>query len=86
MIGNLTALSSASLALLLRELPCLYVPRSSPGHVQEPLRTREFWALAVAQLLIPTAIFPIAVHQVAYLADLGFSVQLAAAILGTMGS
>jgi MFS family permease len=56
-----------------------------PWTVQEALHTREFWALAVAQLLIPTAIFPIAVHQVAYLADLGFSVQLAAAILGTMG-
>src|SRR5262245_1356802 len=53
--------------------------------VQQALHTREFWALAVAQLLIPTAIFPISVHQVAYLADLGFSAQLAAAILGTMG-
>jgi MFS family permease len=56
-----------------------------PWTVQQALRTREFWALSVAQLLIPTAIFPIAVHQVAYLADLGFSAQLAAAILGTMG-
>jgi len=56
-----------------------------PWTVQEALRTREFWALAVAQLLIPTAIFPIAVYQVAYLADLGCSVQLAAAILGAMG-
>jgi MFS family permease len=56
-----------------------------PWTVQQALRTREFWALSVAQFLIPTAIFPIAVHQVAYLADLGFSAQLAAAILGTMG-
>ena len=56
-----------------------------PWTIQQALRTREFWALAVAQLLIPTAIFPISVHQVAYLADLGFSAQLAAAILGTMG-
>ena len=43
-----------------------------PWTVQQALRTREFWALSVAQLLIPTAIFPIAVHQVAYLADLGY--------------
>src|SRR5215470_1225257 len=56
-----------------------------PWTAQQALRTREFWALAVAQLLIPTGIFPISVHQVAYLADLGFSVQLAAAILGHMG-
>jgi MFS family permease len=56
-----------------------------PWTVQQALHTREFWVLSMAQLLIPLAIFPIAVHQVAYLADLGFSAQLAAAILGTMG-
>lgn len=37
------------------------------------------------QLCIPLGIFPISVHQVAYLADLGFSKVLAAAILGHMG-
>jgi MFS family permease len=56
-----------------------------PWTVQEALRTREFWALAMAQILIPTGIFPIAVHQIAYLVDLGFNAHLAAAILGTMG-
>jgi MFS family permease len=62
-------------------------PRASvqPWTVSQALRTREFWALSVAQLLIPTGIFPISVHQVTYLVDLGFSAQFAAAILGTMG-
>ena len=53
--------------------------------VAQALRTRAFWALSAAQLLIPMGIFPISVHQVAYLADLGFDVTLAAAILGHMG-
>ncbi len=53
--------------------------------VREALRTREFWALAVVQVLIPVGIFPIAAHQVAYLVDAGFSKVIAAAILGHMG-
>ena len=53
--------------------------------VREALRTREFWALAVAQVLIPAGILPIAAHQVAYLVDAGFSKVVAAAILGHMG-
>ncbi len=53
--------------------------------VREALRTREFWALSMAQVLIPVGIFPISVHQVAYLVDAGFSKVLAAAILGHMG-
>jgi MFS family permease len=60
-------------------------PLTQSWTVPQALRTREFWALALVQLLIPTGIFPISVHQVAYLADLGFSVQLAATILGPMG-
>lgn len=53
--------------------------------VAQAVRTREFWALSCAQLCIPVGIFPISVHQVAYLVDLGFSATLAAAILGNMG-
>jgi MFS family permease len=53
--------------------------------VRQALRTPEFWALAGAQVCIPLGIFPISVHQVAYLADLGFSKVLAAAVLGYMG-
>lgn len=53
--------------------------------VRQALRTREFWVLMAAQLCIPLGIFPISVHQVAYLTDLGFSKIVAAAILGHMG-
>lgn len=53
--------------------------------VRRALRTREFWALFAVQVCIPLGIFPISVHQVAYLADLGFSKVFAAAILGHMG-
>jgi MFS family permease len=53
--------------------------------VQQALRTRQFWALGLAQVLIPLGIFPVSVHQVAYLTDLGFSRVLAAGVLGYMG-
>ena len=53
--------------------------------VRRALRTRHFWALGLAQVLIPLGIFPVAVHQVAYLTDLGFSRVLAAGVLGYMG-
>jgi MFS family permease len=53
--------------------------------VRRAIRTREFWILTAVQMFIPLGIFPIAVHQVAYLADLGFSKVLAAAVLGHMG-
>ena len=45
----------------------------------------EFWALFAVQIFIPLGIFPITVHQVAYLTDFGFSKVFAAAILGHMG-
>ena len=53
--------------------------------VRRALRTRHFWALALAQVLIPLGVFPVSVHQVAYLTDLGFSRVLAAGVLGYMG-
>ena len=53
--------------------------------VSEAIRTREFWALFAVQILVPVGIFPISVHQVAYLVDAGFSITFAAAILGHMG-
>ena len=53
--------------------------------VRDAIRTREFWALFAVQILVPVGIFPISVHQVAYLVDTGFSVTFAAAILGHMG-
>lgn len=56
-----------------------------PWTVRQALHTREFWTLAVAQILIPIGIFPISTHQVAYLVDAGFHKTVAAAILGHMG-
>lgn len=53
--------------------------------VAQAVRTPEFWALFAVQIFIPLGIFPISVHQVAYLADIGFSKVFAAAILGHMG-
>ena len=53
--------------------------------VRQALRTRHFWALGLAQVLIPLGIFPVAVHQVAYLTDLGFTHVLAAGVQGYMG-
>ena len=53
--------------------------------VRQALRTRQFWTLGLAQVLIPLGIFPVSVHQVAYLTDLGFSHVLAAGVLGYMG-
>jgi MFS family permease len=53
--------------------------------VRRAVRRHEFWVLTAIQMFIPLGIFPIAVHQVAYLSDLGFSKVLAAAVLGHMG-
>ena len=61
------------------------VAQEASWTVRRALRTRHFWALGLAQVLIPLGIFPVAVHQVAYLTDLGFSRVLAAGVLGYMG-
>ena len=60
-------------------------PQEASWTVREALRTRHFWALGLAQVLIPLGIFPVSVHQIAYLTDLGFSRVLAAGVLGYMG-
>lgn len=61
------------------------IPPVQDWTIRRAVRTREFWALTAVQMFIPLGIFPIAVHQVAYLADVGFSKVLAAAVLGYMG-
>jgi MFS family permease len=61
------------------------VPDTTEWRVRQALRRREFWVLFFVQFLIPLGIFPISVHQVAYLVDVGFSEVFAAAILGHMG-
>ena len=49
------------------------------------LKTFPFWALFAANFVLPIGIFPVAIHQVAYIIDLGYSKILAAFIFGTMG-
>ncbi len=49
------------------------------------LKAFPFWALFVANFVLPIGIFPVAIHQVAYIIDLGYSKILAAFIFGMMG-
>jgi MFS family permease len=44
-----------------------------------------FWALFISNFILPLGVFPVAVHQVAYIIDLGYSKLLAAFIFGAMG-
>jgi len=57
-----------------------------PGvSVREALGTGSFWALFLAYLFTPLAVFPVFTHQVAFAVDLGFSALLVAGIFGLMG-
>jgi len=49
------------------------------------LRTLSFWCLILAFFLLPLGIYPVIVHQVAYIIDHGYSRVLAASILGVVG-
>jgi MFS family permease len=53
--------------------------------VRAALRTRPFWALFVAYLCTPLAVFPIVTHQVAFAVDQGFPRQFVAGIFGLVG-
>lgn len=49
------------------------------------MRTLPFWALSLAFFLLPLGIFPVMIHQVAYIIDQGYSRILAASIFGAIG-
>lgn len=49
------------------------------------IKTLPYWCLTLAFFLLPLGIFPIIVHQVAYIIDHGYSRILAASIFGTVG-
>jgi MFS family permease len=49
------------------------------------LRTRAFWALFLAYLCTPLAVFPIVTHQVAFAIDQGFPRLFVASIFGLTG-
>jgi MFS family permease len=55
---------------------------STLGHA---LGTRAFWALWLAYLFTPLAVFPVTTHQVAFAIDRGFQPLLAAVAFGVMG-
>jgi MFS family permease len=49
------------------------------------MRTLSFWSLFFAFFLIPLGIYPIVIHQVAYIIDQGYSRTVAALIFGAVG-
>jgi MFS family permease len=49
------------------------------------MRTMPLWAFFFAFVLIPLGIFPVVIHQVAYIVDHGYSRIVAASILGAIG-
>ncbi len=53
--------------------------------LQRALGTRAFWALWLAYLFTPLAVFPVTTHQVAFAIDRGFPPMLAASVFGVMG-
>jgi MFS family permease len=53
--------------------------------LRRALRLPAFWALWVANLCTPLAVFPITTHQVAFAIDRGFAPLLAASVFGVMG-
>jgi MFS family permease len=53
--------------------------------LRRALREPAFWALWLANLCTPLAVFPISTHQVAFAIDRGFAPMLAASVFGVMG-
>jgi MFS family permease len=55
------------------------------SEVGDALRTRAFWALFLAYLCTPLAVFPVVTHQVAFAVDHGFPRLFVAGIFGLTG-
>lgn len=53
--------------------------------LRRSMRTLPFWSLSFSFFLIPLGIFPVVIHQVAYVIDQGYSRMLASFIFGLMG-
>ncbi len=61
-------------------------PRPAPDSTLKlAIATRSFWALWLAYLFTPLAVFPVTTHQVAFAIDRGFPPLLAATVFGVMG-
>src|SRR5438445_434397 len=53
--------------------------------LKRAVATRTFWALWLANMCTPLAVFPVTTHQVAFAIDRGFEPMLAASVFGVMG-
>ncbi len=53
--------------------------------IQQAMRTRAFWMLAIAFFCMPMVSFSLVLHQMAYVVDKGFNPIYAAWVLGLMG-
>jgi MFS family permease len=60
-------------------------PAPSGHELRAALATRAFWALFLAYLFTPLAVFPIVTHQVAFAVDQGFARLFVASIFGLTG-
>ena len=60
-------------------------PAGGGMSVREALATRPFWALFLAYLCTPLAVFPVVTHQVAFAVDQGFPRMFVAGIFGLTG-
>jgi MFS family permease len=98
--GAYLILGVGTLALLLplvwigvHEAPRVPRPAPAPGAAEEDadvrvrvaLRTRGFWALFLAYMCTPLAVFTIVTHQVAFAVDHGFPRLFVAGIFGLTG-
>lgn len=75
-------------ALVLRPAPATVVA-AAPGpraSAHDAVRTRAFWFLAAAMVLSSFVASALAVHQVAYLTERGYSSAFAAGLTGTLGA
>jgi MFS family permease len=62
------------------------IPGPAPDWtLKRAVATRTFWALWLANMCTPLAVFPVTTHQVAFAIDRGFEPLLAASVFGVMG-
>ena len=59
--------------------------RTQDATLSDALRSRAFWFLFAAYFCTPLAVFPVAIHAVAFAVDHGYPPMLAATAYGSMG-
>lgn len=85
--GHSTRLSSNPHTEIKEEIGELYGANDEEGDwtLGRSMRTLPFWAISLAFFILPIGIFPVMIHQVAYIIDQGYSRILAASIFGAIG-